>query len=194
MNKKIKNIISVLLILNLNISYIYAETNKNLQQQQEEQQQEKISTIKKNKVKTNFTNNLVCSSNYSPICWIKNWIQNTYNNSCLLEKDNAKYKYPWVCWSKIISTPLNTIWKIRSTGYINIRKNINKKPQLNIKLKRKVNRILVKLKRKLNRLTKYQRNKTVNHLINRLNAIKQKKPILYNLIDYINFKLREYIK
>jgi len=65
MNKKIKNIIIVLLILNLNISYIYAETNKNSQQQQEE---EKISTIKKNKVKTNFTNNLVCSSNYSPIC------------------------------------------------------------------------------------------------------------------------------
>jgi len=188
MNKKIKKIISILLILTLNISYIYANTDKNLQQEKE------INTIKKNKVKTNFTNNLVCSSNYSPICWIKNWIQNTYNNSCLLEKDNAKYKYPWVCWNKIVSTPLNTIWKIKSTGYINIIKNINKEPQLNIKLKRKVNRVLIKLKRKLNRLTKYQRNKTVNHLINRLNTIKQKKPILYNLIDYINFKLREYIK
>lgn len=138
--------------------------------------------------------NLKCSSNYSPICGIKDWEDKTYKNSCYLEKEKARYKYAWTCWNKTKSTS-SSIWEKNKklVKKIEDSKTWNTEPYLDSALKLKVNKSINKLKINLynKKLTISQKRSLINNISLKLDKIKKSKPQLSDLIDYIKFKLRE---
>lgn len=134
-----------------------------------------------------------CSLNDLNVCWIKEWKYKTYRNSCFLEKDNAKYKYPWPCWNKIKSTDSN-IWSKNKKFVKEIENSKKTSPEiyLSLKLKMKVNIAIWKLEKTIDkkRLSNSQKQDLIDNLILRLNKIKNKEDKYSDLIEYIIYKLK----
>ncbi len=41
--------------------------------------------------------NIVCTKEYKPVCWYKDWVKKTYSNRCLASVDNARFITEWKC-------------------------------------------------------------------------------------------------
>jgi len=195
--KKINIFLSIILVFLININVTNSEKTS-----QKEVTAGIVNTCKDKKncnrqTTTTNSSNLVCSTNYSPICWEIDWVQKTYTNSCFLSIDKATYKYPWSCWNKI----KNTTSSISNKNKLEVSKkekdkiDKNKEPYLNFRLKVKVNRILLKLTRSLDKsnMSNFKKKQTINKIISRLNNIKKNRPKIEGLINYIIYKLNKYI-
>jgi hypothetical protein len=189
-----KIVLSILTLFIIVTNTCYSEINNSGIEEENKDTTNKKCISEKN-CNTSIQNiNLKCSSNYSPICGIKDWEEKTYKNSCYLEKEKARYKYAWTCWNKIKSTSSN-IWEKNKklVKKIEDSKTWNNEPFLDSKLKVKVNKSINKLKISLynKKLTIYQKKNIINNINLKLDKVKKAKPQLSDLIDYIIFKLRE---
>lgn len=115
----------------------------------------------------------MCTMDYTPVCWYKNWLYKTYSNKCTLWNDKAYYKYNWKC-KDITNVEKKTYW-LSTT--------------LQIKSKWIINRFIKKIESKW-----FSNDKTVeviDAIIGKLKSLEEKKPKLSNLLSYLIELLNE---
>jgi len=161
----------------------------------------------------------ICTMEYSPVCWqppmptCPKWVicklkvpqPKTYSNKCMLEWAWAKFLYKWECKNTIIPMP---IWGDKdshgcytSAGYTWCAAknkclrlweetcNINLIPyKLRVKADLLVRKLVVKINKK--KISSESKIKIINDIISRLEDLKDKKPKLWDLVDYIVNKLK----
>ena len=106
----------------------------------------------------------VCTMEYAPVCWVHNSKLKTFSNKCMLEWVWARYFYEWEC--KIIS-PLSSTLRVKSD--ILIRKFVNKIEE--------------------RKLSNTKNVEVINNIIDKLNGLKEGKPKLNDIINYLVKKL-----
>lgn len=113
----------------------------------------------------------VCTMEYAPVCGKKGWKLKTYSNKCMLNIATAQYKYYWKCKeeAKISNSSLDYKIRLRSD-------------QL-------VKKFIYAIDKKW--LTNNEKINTINKIIKKLNGLKDSKPKLANVIDYIVLQLEK---
>lgn len=117
--------------------------------------------------KTN--DSIVCTTEYSPVCWYKDWKYKTYSNKCVLKSDNAYKKYYWECNLE------NKKEKNKEDHWLS--------SKTKIKAKNIINKFIYKLDKKW-----YSNDKKVliiDTIINKLDTLTSTKPKLSKLINYL---------
>ena len=117
----------------------------------------------------------VCTMEYVPVCWYKDWKYKTYSNKCTLESDNAYKKYYWKCKSENEYNK-NTDWNKSINNYWLSSTKKNKYQKL-------ISTFILKLEKKW-----YDNEKnieTIDLIIKKLNELEVKKPKLSSILNYL---------
>lgn len=111
---------------------------------------------------------IVCTMEYAPVCWYKDWVKKTYSNKCMLLANKATYKYSGIC-EETSTTEVKNTYNLSST--------------LRIKSLNLINRFVWALESKW-----YSNNKKVdaiNTITEKLNKLKAEKSQLGPIISYL---------
>lgn len=145
----------------------------------------------------------VCTMEYAPVCWKTSaWEYKTFSNKCMLENSKAIYKYKWECKSD--SEPVS--WTIcpadvkKCPNWLYVSRTWPKcefictdSSGLSYKLKLQTDRIVIKfidiIESKFK--TDDQRIEAIEKVIPKLEDLKERKPKLKAVIDYIVTKLKQ---
>lgn len=118
------------------------------------------------------SDSIICTMEYAPVCWYKDWEYKTYWNKCMLNWADAIYKYSWEC------------------------KNTNSSLSLAMKSKADelISNLILKIENKYN--NSESRLKSLNNIIYKLEALKDKNSSdkFSSLLDYLIQKLKDRIQ